>query len=151
MTATRRPAVLLLTLLLAASMAPMLGQASASEAIHLSVDVQHVVLAPGAVANVTLTVTNNGSSIDSFDIEVDNSTLHASWEFLALDQEVVNVFPTWSKNASLLVRLAANALPAHADTVDIVVTEPDSGASSTITVALTVASVYAPEASILGA
>ena len=151
MTATRRPAVLLLTLLLAASMAPMLGQASASEAIHLSVDVQHVVLAPGAVANVTLTVTNNGSSIDSFDIEVDNSTLHASWEFLALDQEVVNVFPTWSKNASLLVRLDANALPAHADTVDIVVTEPDSGASSTITVALTVASVYAPRIEASGA
>ena len=149
--ATQRPAVLLLALLLLTSCAPLIGHAAAAESIHLSVDVQHVVLAPGQAANVTLTVTNNGSSIDSFDVEVDDSALNSVWEVLALDSEVVNVFPTWAKNASVVVRLNATAVPADGDTVDLVVTEPDSGAWSRLTLALSVAHVHSPRIETSGA
>ena len=148
---TKRPAVLLLSLLLFASAGPLAGHAAAAESIHLAVDVQHVILAPGGAANVTLTVTNNGSAIDSFDIEVDDAALDSVWEVLALDSEVVNVFPTWAKNASVVVRLNATAVPANGDTVDLVVTEPDSGATSRLTLALSVAHVHAPRIEASGA
>ncbi|DAC17969.1 MAG TPA: hypothetical protein HA276_02835, partial [Candidatus Poseidoniaceae archaeon] len=93
MTTERRSAVVLVVSLLLVSLTPFIGTAAADDSIHLSVDVQHVVLTPGGAANVTLTITNNGSSIDSFDVEVDNASLHPSWEVLALDANVTNVFP----------------------------------------------------------
>ena len=63
MTTERRSAVVLVVSLLLVSLSPVVGSAAADDAIHLSVDVQHVVLTPGGAANVTLTITNNGSSI----------------------------------------------------------------------------------------
>ena len=151
MTTERRSAVVLVVSLLLVSLSPVIGSAAADDAIHLSVDVQHVVLTPGAAANVTLTITNNGSSIDSFDVEVDNASLHASWEVLALDASVTNVFPTWSKNTTIVVRLDGAGIPAHADTVDVVVTDADGTAETRLTLALSVADVHAPRIEASGA
>ena len=55
MTTERRSAVVLVVSLLLVSLSPVIGSAAADDAIHLSVDVQHVVLSPGAAANVMLT------------------------------------------------------------------------------------------------
>ena len=151
MTTERRSAVVLVVSLLLVSLSPVIGSAAADDAIHLSVDVQHVVLVPGAATNVTLTITNNGSSIDSFDVEVDNASLHPSWDVLALDATVTNVFPTWSKNTTVVVRLDGAGIPAHADTVDVVVTDADGTAETRLTLALSVADVHAPRIEASGA
>ena len=151
MTTERRSAVVLVVSLLLVSLSPVIGSAAADDAIHLSVDVQHVVLLPGGAANVTLTVMNNGSSIDSFDVEVDNASLHPSWEVLALDATVTNVFPTWSKNTTIVVRLDGSGVPSHADTVDLVVSDADGTAETRLTLALSVADVYAPRIEASGA
>ena len=151
MTTERRSAVVLVVSLLLVSLTPFIGTAAADDSIHLSVDVQHVVLTPGGAANVTLTITNNGSSIDSFDVEVDNASLHPSWEVLALDANVTNVFPTWSKNTTVVVRLDAMGLPAHADTVELVVSDADGTAETRLTLALSVANVHAPRIETSGA
>ena len=151
MTTERRSAVVLVVSLLLVSLSPFIGTAAADDAIHLSVDVQHVVLVPGGFANVTLTITNNGSSIDSFDVEVDNASLHPSWEVLALDANVTNVFPTWSKNTTIVVRLDGMGLPAHADTVDVVVSDADGTAETRLTLALSVSDVHAPRIEASGA
>ena len=151
MTTERRSAVVLVVSLLLVSLSPIIGSAAADDAIHLSVDVQHVVLMPGAATNVTLTITNNGSSIDSFDVEVDNDSLHPSWEVLALDASVTNVFPTWSKNTTIVVRLDGMGVPSHADTVDLVVSDADGTAETRLTLALSVADVHAPRIEASGA
>ena len=94
MTTERRSAVVLVVSLLLVSLSPIIGSAAADDAIHLSVDVQHVVLMPGAATNVTLTITNNGSSIDSFDVEVDNASLHPhgrSWRWMQRHQRLPDV------------------------------------------------------------
>ena len=151
MTTERRSAVVLVVSLLLVSLSPIIGSAAADDAIHLSVDVQHVVLMPGDATNVTLTITNNGSSIDSFDVEVDNASLHPSWEVLALDATVTNVFPTWSKNTTIIVRLDGMGVPSHADTVDLVVSDADGTAETRLTLALSVADVHAPRIEASGA
>ena len=151
MTTERRSAVVLVVSLLLVSLSPVIGSAAADDAIHLSVDVQHVVLSPGAAANVTLTVLNNGSSIDSFTVEVDDASLHPSWEVLALDENVTNVFPTWSKNTTIVVRLDGAGLPSHADTVDLVVSDTDGTAETRLTLALSVAELNAPRIEASGA
>jgi hypothetical protein len=151
MTTERRSAVVLVVSLLLVSLSPVIGSAAADDAIHLSVDVQHVVLSPGGAANVTLTVLNNGSSIDSFTVEVDDASLHASWEVLALDENVTNVFPTWSKNTTIVVRLDGAGLPSHADTVDLVVSDADGTAETRLTLALSVAELTAPRIEASGA
>ena len=151
MTTERRSAVVLVVSLLLVSLSPVIGSAAADDAIHLSVDVQHVVLSPGGAANVTLTVLNNGSSIDSFTVEVDDASLHPSWEVLALDENVTNVFPTWSKNTTIVVRLDGTGLPSHADTVDLVVSDADGTAETRLTLALSVAELTAPRIEASGA
>ncbi|MEC8264036.1 MAG: hypothetical protein VX011_00745, partial [Candidatus Thermoplasmatota archaeon] len=144
MTTERRSAVVLVVSLLLVSLSPIIGSAAADDAIHLSVDVQHVVLMPGAATNVTLTITNNGSSIDSFDVEVDNASLHPSWEVLALDANVTNVFPTWSKNTTIVVRLDEGATVADSGSFTVNVSEPDSGEFTLLTVLVSVAPAYHP-------
>ena len=76
------------------SMSPLVGSASADEPILLSTDVQHVVLTPGQSTNITLTVENNGSSIESYNLSVHTGALASYWNILPVDATVDNVFPT---------------------------------------------------------
>ena len=131
-------------LLLLMSASPLLSTASAHSSILLSVDTNHVVLSPGESANVTLSIENNASSIESFNLTVDDSTLAAYWEVIAIDAEVSNVFPTWAKNTTIIVRLSEGATVSDSGEFTLTVTEPDANVSSSLTVYVTVAPAYQP-------
>ena len=95
--------------LLMMSLSPLVGVAAADDSILLQTDTQHVVLAPGQSTNVTLTVENNGSSIETYNITIDDGSLAMYWEILPVDDTLENVFPTWSKNTTIVVRLSEGA------------------------------------------
>ena len=52
------------------AVAPLIPMASAHSEIGLSTDVNHIILSPGEATNLTLTIDNNGSSIESYNITV---------------------------------------------------------------------------------
>ena len=140
-------AVCCVLVLMAMTFSPLVSPAAAHSSILLSVDVQHAVLEPGQSLNITLTIENNASSIESYNVSVDASQLASPWTVTALDTTVDNVFPTWTKNTTLVVRLAEGATVADSGSFTINVTEPDSGASSVLTVLASVAPSYHPSLS----
>ncbi len=143
-------AVFCVLALMAMSLTPMVATASAHSSILLSVDVQHAVLEPGQSMNITLSIENNGSSIESYNITIDDTALATPWTVIPVDGTVDNVFPTWSKNTTLVVRLAEGATVADSGSFTISVTEPDNGVSSTLTVLVSVAPAYHPSLSVSG-
>ena len=68
-------AVACVLVLLMMSLSPLVGVAAADDSILLQTDTQHVVLAPGQSTNVTLTVENNGSSIETYNITINDGSL----------------------------------------------------------------------------
>ena len=68
----RRVNALVLVMLMA--IAPLVPLASAHPSIGLSTDVSHVILSPGEATNITLTIDNNGSAIESYSISVSDLT-----------------------------------------------------------------------------
>ena len=68
-------------------------------------------------------------------------------EILPVDDTLDNVFPTWSKNTTVVVRLSEGATVADSGSFTITVTEPDSELNSSITVLVTVAPAYHPSLS----
>ncbi|MGB1865030.1 MAG: hypothetical protein ACPHQC_02145 [Poseidonia sp.] len=143
---TRQPvrAITCVALLLLMSASPLLSTASAHSSILLSVDTNHVVMSPGESANITLSIENNASSIESYNITVDDSSLSVYWEIIATDAEVSNVFPTWSKNTTIIVRLNEGATVSDSGEFTITATEPDANVSTSLTVYVTVAPAYHP-------
>jgi uncharacterized membrane protein len=132
------------------SLSPLVGSASADDSILLSTDVQHVVLAPGQSTNVTLTVENNASSIKSYDLSVDTGSLASYWSILPVDATVDNVFPTWSKNTTIVVRLNEGATVADSGSFTVNVSEPDTGVWTHFTVLVSVAPAYHPSLATVG-
>ena len=137
-------------LLLLTGLSPLVLTASADPSIRLSVDSSHVILEPGQSTNVTLTINNNGSSIESYNLSIDDSGLANYWEIIATDATVDNVFPTWSKNTTIVVRLSEGATTSDSGSFDITITEPDQNLSSSITVFVSVAPHYQPSLSAIG-
>ena len=137
-------ALALVSVLLLASLAPLAVPAAAHSAILLSTDTSHVVLQPGDATNVTLTIENNGSSIESFNISVDDSGLSNVWTVTAVDATVDNVFPTWTRNTTIVVQLATGALPSDGGSFLIEVTEPDQNITSSVVVYVNVQPSYNP-------
>ena len=137
-------AVAFVLVLLFASMSPLAFQASAHPSILLSADTTHVVLMGGDSGNVTLNIENNATSIETFNISIDATGLSSVWSILPSEETVDNVFPTWSKNTSIIVRLVEGALPSDSGSFDIIVTEPDQNISSSITIYVSVAPSYHP-------
>ena len=123
-------AVAFVLVLLFASMSPLAFQASAHPSILLSADTTHVVLMGGDSGNVTLNIENNATSIETFNISIDSATLSSVWEIIASEDVVDNVFPTWSKNTTIIVRLGEGGTPSDSGSFDIIVTEPDANVSS---------------------
>ena len=107
----------------------------AHEDITLSVDQMHVVLAPGEVFNLTLTIENGGDSIEDFNVSADSS--NSLWSVVPSQPLVEDVFPTWSKNTTLIISLDYSALPSDSTSVNITVTESDANISSSIAVSYT--------------
>ena len=137
-------AVAFVLVLLFASMSPLALHARAHQSILLSTDTSHIMLMGGDSGNITLNIENNASAIETYNITVDTTGLSTVWEIIPSEETVENVFPTWSKNTTIIVRLDEGALPADSGSFDIVVTEPDQNISSSITVYVSVRPSYLP-------
>ena len=148
-TRTPRALVCVLLMMLAAA-SPVVTPASAQESILLTVTPQHAVLSPGDSINITLEVHNNASSIKSFNLSIDNGSLDDVWEVVQIDATVSNVFPTWSKNTTVILRLAQGATVANHGSFDLIVTESGSTPTASITVHASVAPAYAPSIEAVG-
>ena len=112
-------AVFCVLALMVMSLSPLVVPAAAHDSILLTVDVQHAVLEPGQSMNITLTVENNGSSIEDYNITVDDTGLASPWTVIVVDETLGNVFPTWSKNTTIVVRLAEGATVADLSLIHI--------------------------------
>ncbi|RAH14679.1 MAG: hypothetical protein CMB20_002840, partial [Methanobacteriota archaeon] len=137
---SRRVNSVLLIVILA--LAPFANMASAHPNIGVSTDVSHVILSPGETTNITLTVDNDGESIESYEINV--SGYDSVWEVIPTSTTLSGVIPTTSSSTTIAVRLATNALPSNSGSMTITVTEPDANISSSITVLLSVQAIYLP-------
>ena len=137
---SRRVDALILVMIMA--IAPLVPMASAHPSIGLSTDVNHVILSPGEATNITLTINNNGSTIETYSITV--SGFDSVWEVIPSDSNVSGVIPTFSATTNIAVRLSTTALPNDSGTLTITVTEPDANVSSTIDVQLSVLPQYLP-------
>ena len=131
-----------LVLVMIMAIAPLVPMASAHPSIVLSTDVSHVILTPGEATNLTLTIDNNGSTIESYSISV--SGFDNVWEVIPSDSNVSNVIPTLSATTTIAIRLSTDALPSNSGTLTITVTEPDANISSMIDVQLSVLPRYMP-------
>ena len=131
-----------LILVMIMAVAPLMPIASAHQSIGLSTDVSHIILAPGEATNLTLTIDNNGSAIETYSISV--SGFDNVWEITPSEENVSNVIPTLSASTTIAVRLTTEALPSNSGTLTITVTEPDANISSEILVSLSVIPRYMP-------
>ena len=137
-------AVSCVLVLLLMSTSPFITSVSAHDSVVLSASAQHIVLEPGQSTNLTLTVMNNGSSITSYNISVDDSSLSSAWEVLNVDTSVNGVFPTWSKNTTVVVRLKDSATVADSGSFTLSASDINTGATTSLTVSATVAPYYHP-------
>ena len=133
--------------LLLASLSPLAFVASAHPSIELSLDKSHVVIQEGYSDNVTLTINNNGSSIESYNISLDLANLPLVWNVTSVNETVDNVLPTFSADTSFIIRLDTGAVPSDSGSFDVIVTEPDADVSSSITVYVSVEPSYATSVS----
>ena len=136
-------AILYTFLIIATSITPMIGTANAHPAILLSLDKPHVTLKGGYSDNVTLTIENNGSSIESYNISLDVSGLSTVWNVTSVNSTVDGVLPTFEEDTTFIVRLDIGAEPSDSGSFVINVSEQDSDIYSHITVYVTVEPSYA--------
>ena len=87
-------AVVLVGLMLLASASPIAQVARADPQIELQVDASHMILTPGESMNLTLTIENNGSSIETYSIETSTFGLSTLWTATPSSSTVSNVLPT---------------------------------------------------------
>ena len=136
-------AMLFVILMISASVTPMVGSASASDTILLSLDNPHIVLQGGDSANLTLTIENNGSSIEHYNISLNTDGLSNVWAVNLVNNTTSSVIPTQSTTVDLVVVLDVGALPSDSGSFVVNVTEQDGDLYSTTTAYVTVAQSYA--------
>ncbi|MBT4066543.1 MAG: hypothetical protein HOE76_04925 [Euryarchaeota archaeon] len=129
-------------LVMVMAIAPLVPLTSAHSSIGLSTDANHIILSPGEVTNLTLTIHNNGSSIETYSVAV--SGFNSAWEIIPSESNVSNVIPTYSAATTIVIRLSTSALPSDSGTLTITVTEPDANVSTDITVILSAQAIYLP-------
>ena len=137
-------AVAFVFVLLMASLSPLAAPAAAHSAILLDVNTHHVVLQPGDSANISLSIENNGSAIESYNVTVDTGSLSSVWTINATEDVVENVFPTWRRNTTIVIQLSSIAVPSNSGSFNIHVTEPEQNITTIITVFVSVAPSYSP-------
>ena len=139
-------ALVLVGMMLLASATPLAQMSKADSEIELDVDMSHMILTPGESMNLTLTIHNNGSSIETYDVEIDStvSPPPAAWTVTPTSNTVSNVLPTYNSTLTVVVQLAETATPSDNGMFTIIVSESDGTASSTIDVYVSVAIVYNP-------
>ncbi len=115
---------------------------AAHPSINLSLDKSHIVLQDGYTDNLTLTIHNNGTSIESYNISLDLTGLSSVWNVTSVNQTVDNVLPTFSKDTTFVIRLDTGAVPSDSGSFVIEVREPDANISSNISVQVSVEPSY---------
>ena len=136
-------AIFFVFLMVFATITPMVGSVSAHSAIILTLDKPHVVLEGGNSENITMTIENNGSSIESYNISLDLAGLSNVWNITSVNQSVNGVLPTFEVDTTLIVRLDVGAEPSDSGSFVINVSEQDSDIHSLISVYVTVSPSYA--------
>ena len=137
-------AVVLVALMLLASASPLAQITRADPEIELHVDMSHMILVPGESMNLTLTIENNGSSIETYDVETSTDGLSSLWSATPTSNSVSNVLPTYNTTTTIVVHLAETATPSDNGKFTIFVNESDGIASTSIDVYVSVAIVYNP-------
>lgn len=140
-------AVLFISILIAASLSPLIGTASAHEEVILSVDKAHIVLEGGYSDNLTLTIENDGQSIESYNISINTTSLSSVWNVTSVNNTVEDVLPTFTATTEFIIRLGVNSEPSDSGSFVISVSQQDDNFTSNITVYLTVAPSYATSVS----
>ncbi len=121
----------------------MIGNVSASSNIILSLDKPHVVLQGGYSENITLTIENNGSSIESYNITLDINGLSSVWNITSVNSSVDSILPTFSKQTDIVIRLDVGAAPSDSGSFIINVSQQDSDIYAHITAYVSVEPSYA--------
>ena len=103
-----------------------------------------MILVPGESMNLTLTIENNGSSIETYDVETSTDGLSSLWSATPTSNSVSNVLPTYNTTTTIVVHLAETATPSDNGKFTIFVNESDGIASTSIDVYVSVAIVYNP-------
>ena len=137
-------ALVLVGMMLLASASPLAQFTKADPEIELQVDMSHMILTPGESMNLTLTIENNGSSIETYDVETSTNGLSSLWTATPTASSVSNVLPTYNTTTTIVVQLAETATPSDNGKFTIFVNESDGIASSSIDVFVSVAIVYNP-------
>ena len=118
--------------------------ASADSRILLDLSNDHVVLIQGDSANVTLTIDNNDTSIQDYDLVVDDSSTSSAWNVTLADETLSTVLPTFSVSTTIIVHLAIDADLSDSGSVQIDVSHSGTNVSTSITLYLSVAPSYLP-------
>ena len=137
-------AVVLVGIMLLASASPLAQFTRADPQIELSTDASHMILIPGESMNLTLTIENNGSSIETYDVETSTNGLSSLWSVTPTSNTVSNVLPTYNTTTTIVVQLAETATPSDNGKFTIIVNESDGVASTSIDIFVSVAVVYNP-------
>ena len=127
-------AFVLVGMMLLASASPLTQITKADPQIELQVDMNHMILTPGESMNLTLTIENNGSSIEDYDVETTTVGLSSLWTATPTSSSIANVLPTYNTSTTIVVQLAESATPSDNGMFTIVVNESDGSASSSIDV-----------------
>ena len=135
-------AMLFIILMISATVTPMVGTVSASDTILLSIDSPHTVLQGGDSANLTLTIENNGSSIENYNISLETDGLSNVWQVNLVNNTTSSVIPTQSTTVGIIVVLDVGALPSDSGSFVVNVTEQDGELYSTTTAFVTVEPSY---------
>ena len=130
--------------MLLASASPLAQFTKADPEIELQVDMSHMILTPGESMNLTLTIENNGSSIETYDVETSTNGLSSLWTATPTASSVSNVLPTYNTSTTIVVQLAETATPSDNGKFTVFVNESDGIASTSIDVFVSVAIVYNP-------
>ena len=137
-------ALVLVGMMLLASASPLAQFTKADPEIELQVDMSHMILTPGESMNLTLTIENNGSSIETYDVETSTNGLSSLWTAIPTASSVSNVLPTYNTTTTIVVQLAETATPSDNGKFTVFVNESDGIASTSIDVFVSVAIVYNP-------
>jgi uncharacterized membrane protein len=137
-------AVVLVGMMLLASASPLAQFTTADPEIELQVDMSHMILTPGESMNLTLTIENNGSSIETYSVETSTDGLSLLWTATPTSNSVSNVLPTYNTTTTIVVQLAETATPSDNGQFTVFVNESDGLATSSIDVFVSVAVVYNP-------
>ncbi|HII23101.1 MAG TPA: hypothetical protein HA359_02470 [Candidatus Poseidoniaceae archaeon] len=143
MSRTASKAMLFVILMVSASVTPMVGSASASDTILLSLDTPHIVMQGGDSTNATLTIENNGSSIENYNISLETDDLSDVWHINLVNNTTSSVIPTQSTSVDLVIVLDIGALPSDSGSFVVNVSEQDGDLYSTMTAYVTVEPSYA--------